>query len=503
MKKFLLTVLLIICFVPCVALADMGAPNSTAYDVIITNPDGVTIGTGKRKTTIPFDTKVTVNYEYEMDGVLYGSVEYDGIYGEIELSDAKIYTTDIDLSKFNNDGKKELYVFKEGAYLYKGPSVIYGKASNDMIPVGTTLTYNYYDEMWAYVEYKGTKGWIYFYGPAEMYSDVKLAVASPIKDNNKVLMLKDIDKLAVNPRDDVTSPDYKAIEVNIPKGTEITYDLHTSLGHGEYIHIKYKDKEGWLSYVDYRGFADSGIIIQDKCTEGIVMKDVSIYSTFGDPSSKTNEVIKAGTKVTSIYSYREGDYYWNKVRYDNKEAWIAIETPEDDYDAVISIAYGYSYISVYRTRKEAPLYEDISESSKVLGTIPQDTKVEIIYSYYDDRTNWAYVEYNGVKGWVNSNTYLEYDSTKQKDKCSGVIKDDKTASKDNKKETLDNKDDTNEGKVQNILLKASLIAVGLAVAISVIVAVIIVSINRSKKKKQAIKEAEAKTKTAAKSKAKK
>ena len=65
MKKFLLTVLLIICFVPCVALADMGAPNSTAYDVIITNPDGVTIGTGKRKTTIPFDTKVTVNYEYE------------------------------------------------------------------------------------------------------------------------------------------------------------------------------------------------------------------------------------------------------------------------------------------------------------------------------------------------------------------------------------------------------------------------------------------------------
>ncbi len=501
MKRFLLTVLLIICFMPVVALADMGAPNTTKYDVIITNPNGVSIGTGKRKTTIPFDTRITVNYEYEMDGELYASVEYDGIYGEIKLSDAKIYTTDIDLSQFNNEGKKELYVFKEGAYLYKGPSVIYGKASDDMIPVGTTLTYNYYDEMWAYVEYKGTKGWIYFYGPAEMYSDVKLAVASPIKENNKVLMLKNITKLAVNPRDDVTSPDYKGVEVNIPKGTEITYDLHTSLGHGEYIHIKYKDKEGWLSYVDYRGFADSGIIIEDKCTEGIVMKDVNIYSTFGDVSSKTDEVIKAGTNVTSIYSYREGDYYWNKVKYDNKEAWIAIETPEEDYDAVISIAYGYSYISVYRTRKEAPLYEDISETSKVLGTIPQDEKLEIIYSYYDDRTNWAYVEYNGVKGWVNSNTYLSYDSTKQKANCSGVINDDKTTSK----EKLDNDEDTNEGAVKNVLLKACLIAIGLAIAISVVVAVIIVSINKSKKKKQAIQEAEAKakTKTTTKSKSKK
>lgn len=499
MKRFLLTVLLIICFMPVVALADMGAPNTTKYDVIITNPNGVSIGTGKRKTTIPFDTRITVNYEYEKDGELYASVEYDGIYGEIKLSDAKIYTTDIDLSQFNNDGKKELYVFKEGAYLYKGPSVIYGKASDDMIPVGTTLTYNYYDEMWAYVEYKGTKGWIYFYGPAEMYSDVKLAVASPIKENNKVLMLKDITKLAVNPRDDVTSPDYKGVEVNIPKGTEITYDLHTSLGHGEYIHIKYKGKEGWLSYVDYRGFADAGIIIQDKCTEGIVMKDVNIYSTFGDVSSKTDEVIKAGTNVTSIYSYREGDYYWNKVKYDNKEAWLAIETPEEDYDAVISIAYGYSYISVYRTRKEAPLYEDISESSKVLGTIPQDTKLEIIYSYYDDRTNWAYVEYNGVKGWVNSNTYLSYDSTKQKANCSGVINDDKTTSK----EKLDNDEDTNEGAVQNVLLKACLIAIGLAVAISVVVAVIIVSVNKSKKKKQAIQEAKAKAKTTPKSKSKK
>ena len=165
----------IICFVlflifPIFASADMGAPFITPYKIRVSNPNGAVLKDSlhNETVTVPYDTVLEVNYEYKKDDVLYGQVKYDNYsYYIINLSDAQLITSvdDIDFSTFR-EYEQSMYVFKEGAYLYKGPSRVYGKVDGDVeIPVGTIVKTEYcdLDFRWAYVNYNGTKGWVYIF----------------------------------------------------------------------------------------------------------------------------------------------------------------------------------------------------------------------------------------------------------------------------------------------------------------------------------------------------
>ena len=172
-KLLLLSVLVLLVF-PLVVFADGAAPTLQGYQVRVTNPDGAKglLYDWKTKTysetTIPYDTVIDVYMEMVYEGELYGETYYDE--NIVRLSDCTLVKEELEIQEgYKASGK--IYVIKEGTYLYKGPSKVYGKVTDTMIPVGTTLTYTYYDGIFAYVSYKGEKGWVYTGEDVNMYED--------------------------------------------------------------------------------------------------------------------------------------------------------------------------------------------------------------------------------------------------------------------------------------------------------------------------------------------
>ena len=159
---------LFVCLTPYIVRADSGGPMLTSYDVIVTNVEGADLvdinydgnkSTIKIKKHLDYDTIIKEIYSEEyINNELYGYSGKESAY--VKLSDVKIYGN-YNLSDFDNYGKGKIYVYKEGAYLYKGPSVIYGKVDGEvMIPIGEELDYQYRDDLFAYVTYNGVSGWI-------------------------------------------------------------------------------------------------------------------------------------------------------------------------------------------------------------------------------------------------------------------------------------------------------------------------------------------------------
>ena len=190
-KKIIVTLICIFAL-PVLVYADMGSPESYHYEIIITNPNGATLEDySGEKITIPYDTKLTVHYETEMDGVLYLDVEYNDTYGVISADDVKIYTTEINFDEFapNTDGR-QFYTI-DNVEMYKGPSTMYGKAGK-IIPKGKILDYDYSDSLWAYLDYEGTKGWIFIFPVVEMVGNGMTAnVVEVLQKPKQVIVLKD------------------------------------------------------------------------------------------------------------------------------------------------------------------------------------------------------------------------------------------------------------------------------------------------------------------------
>ena len=75
--------------------------------------------------------------------------------------------------------------------------------------------------------------------------------------------------------------------------------------------------------------------------------------------------------------------------------------------------------------KEVKVYDKIG-SKKVVATIPKGTPVKMLTSYYSESWEcpaaedmFVYVEYNGVKGWVEYNSANFKSAKEVEDWCSG------------------------------------------------------------------------------------
>ena len=194
---------------PLVVFADAGAPSIRSYEARIINQSGVKATKYDWKTkkdveiVVPYDAIVTVDFEYEEKGVLYGEFTYNKnneyYSGKIAKSDYRIVT---DTFKPTEDSKRSggIYVYKEGAYLYKGPSKAYDKASDTMIPVGTVLEFSYAENYFAYVTYNGVSGWVYTAEEGEVYkelSSVAIKNVGKIHTFNSVDILKEPSKVMI------------------------------------------------------------------------------------------------------------------------------------------------------------------------------------------------------------------------------------------------------------------------------------------------------------------
>jgi len=169
MKKIILFLLIISCIFikPNIDVkADASVPVITAYEAIITNPDGAK--TYKYETlaehyitdvVIPYNQEVMVVSEYANSV----QVKYNNVKYSISKDDITLKNGEYSLSNATHldSPKKVLNLY--GSVMYSGPSAKFKKIIT--IPKEMELSYEYaldasYAPSWIYVEYNNYKGWI-------------------------------------------------------------------------------------------------------------------------------------------------------------------------------------------------------------------------------------------------------------------------------------------------------------------------------------------------------
>lgn len=419
LKKIIVSLITLL-LLPIVAFADVGAPSFTEYSVRVSNKNGTTVKeweNGKYVDKhIEYDTILkNIVYEEEIDGELYGHSDL----GIFKLSDCEPLNKDIDLNKYSKDTGK-LYVYKKGAYLYNGPSKIYGKVDNDvMIPVGETITYTYKDELFAYVDYKGTKGWVYTYQVVD-------GNPGPYKEGSSLATLENGKIHTVNDATIYINP-YKGESTNvvIPKNTDIEYKyVYDYNVFKPSYYVTYKNTSGWIFNTDKETVLaksfNSGLIYTYEDSLKLCKKAMYDCDTYGDVIPKNTLIpIKYIVGGYDDLLYVENDEY---------SGWI--ETLHEE------LSYRLSY-----SKSVILLENDVEEYSEINGTktdkVLKNGKVSVYDFYILDNENesvrWFYVPDN--KTWIkvseNSFKFLEEIDD------SGIIEDNtETEKKDDIKTTM-------------------------------------------------------------------
>lgn len=470
-KAFLMGFLILIS--PILVKADMGAPMIKEYDVVVTDKNGLKMENSS--TVIPYDTKVKVTYEYESGGKLLGSVEYNGKYGEIDLSKVKPFNEKVNYKDYDKlETPSKLYVFEKGAYLYKGPSKVYGKVDGNVeIPVGEEVEYQYHDDVWAYVTYKGTSGWVYYYQHSKLYSDINYPFAS-IKNNGKVLTISDVDSLLKSTNSEET------VKADIKAFTEIDYKYYVNHAKTTYVYIDYKGNKGWLA--TYSDFGSSGGALKQSCSYLMVdnKNGITTYSKPGDINSKTDEVLKYASEIQLLYSYYDDDSIWYKINDGKKDLWLNIKA-SDESD---NLLFGYDSYDEYTLKEDIELHKNYTNDSEVVGSVKASEKVRVKYSKYlyinKKSEQWGYVEKGDIKGWVlMTKDNFDMDSRKTVALCRDEdIDNDKD--KDNDNENKENSSNKKDEKSHMSIMTIAGICVAGAVVLSLVVGVTMVIINKKK-----------------------
>lgn len=495
MKKipFATIFMLILLLIPIICNADVGLPGITSYKVRVKNPNGITIKTyndGIEKH-FPYDSILEIRWEINQNNKLCGlACEENGSEEYlVDLSEVELMVDRVDTSGLTpNKEVKTKYVYDEGAYLYKGPSKLYGKLDeNIMIPVGTTISYEYSDEVWAYVEYNGYKGWVYIYSMIDVsqYREGSCLVdLIPNYWNTSLYTLKDI-HLTASPRST------KENGVIIPAFTEITYKYYYfAHAHKHSFCLEYNGKEGWYEVEDFA----LAYNCKDIDINLIAVADIPVYSSFRNIDSTVITTIPKNTECEVIYVY--SDEYdtekWCYVVYNGKEGWI-LNTREDTKFCLNKYSYEYNYNNTEQDQLlvDAEIFDEID--GKTTGiTIPKGSILfkEYHYSKHDNNTQsieeWYYVYDDTYKGWVKCK-YSDWKHIKSQE-----IKDEKDNTNEIKNENL-NVEENNEDKLSNInqstneveLVTSFKIIIIECIVLAVIIAVIaIVAIKFVNKKKK-------------------
>lgn len=408
MIKKIIATLICIFALPVLVYADMGAPDSYDYEVTITNQNGVV---GKdwqgNEITIPYDTKVKVYFEYEEKGVLYLDVEYNNTSVSIKAEDAKIVEAEFDWTQFaKNSYGKQYYTLAEVS-IYKGPSKAYGETGKT-VPANKVLDYTYEDEQWAYIEYEGTKGWIYIYSYSVVMQSEELKVVSVSPANTKALVRNTVN-LYSSPTgwtQDQTTYDYvpdATKKVGELKAGEYKVLYYTyAIPHTTSYYVEQGETKGWLLISNGYGLPVEQLVsISNVYKVMSFTKDLNVYANLEDSSPVSGITIPKMTEVTGTYyiTLETSEDYENtlialQVTYEGKTYWIK--------DTVKNI-FSTNYAVTYTINKDLNMYKEYN-STEVVSTISAGTKITTTICFEDNK---YLVEYNGKTGWVTIN-YGDY-----------------------------------------------------------------------------------------------
>ena len=413
--------LIIVCFT-CIetaaAASITGAINE--YDVIVNTSEGVELKNSNGESVIvPYNTELTITGEYENNEKLYGYTVYNGVTGYIDLNGAKLKTQKISSQNaVELEKNKEVIVLEGDVYLYNGPSKKYAIVS-EKIPVGTVLKYKYIDslnEIWAYVEYNGVKGWINIYSNG-IYE--QSYVATSPKWGSALLVL---DK-NINMYDSYTL-NSNIIVSEITIGTELNCKYeYVSSDYTALCYVEYNNKKGWVSISNNRSLAQE----YDRTIMVLEEDGLTVYSDVNQSSSYTLDVPKY-SELDIKYSYASNpytvDYYY--VEYNGKKGWLYDGYNNEKYLYELNTNYLYTWESLN-------IYSDFDLQNISLNI---NNPFEFIVKY--EYENKAYIEYtannNLYNGWISKTDnnivglYLAYYTDIELDKDVNVYEKNNSAS---------------------------------------------------------------------------
>lgn len=257
--------------------ADAFSPIITAYEAIVTNPNGAKTYNGYwidsnnnnlNDFIIPYNSEIIViSEESDVAKVKYNSKEY-----YISLADISLKNEEFALNNATHldSPKKVLTTFETNMYF--GPSNKFKKVTS--IPKETELSYEYMikgqwsEPSWIYVKHNNYKGWIQFAGGK---FDM---VANEV--NYNVILLQDLDL------------DNQHVE----KGTILKCLYHLDMDYGQVDYVSYNNKIIEISYnVDSPKVEKTDAQIEQTTEEkeNLDEQNINENTTNGDETKSTEQ----------------------------------------------------------------------------------------------------------------------------------------------------------------------------------------------------------------------
>lgn len=142
------------------------------------------------------------------------------------------------------------------------------------------------------------------------------------------------------------------------------------------------------------------------------------------PSESYDEIgrIPYKTKLKIDYVVNSGgaddgfgpDYSWSYITYNGVTGWVDTMQMYQNYDFVTSVDDNLVYTGEVLTLEDVRLtakpdrVDEYNDNYYISGKIPKNTTLYFEYLYNGIKDNYAFVEYNGAKGWLYLDECLGY-----------------------------------------------------------------------------------------------
>lgn len=191
----------------------------------------------------------------------------------------------------------------------------------------------------------------------------------------------------------------------IPNGTKLTITGDYMAGGVSYLYATYGDKYGYIKASDVR--IDNKDVVKptkdDKVDEKfrVITINPDGAKLRSGPSNAHPEIATVPIGTEFEIEYVIGGWgAWAYVTYNGTSGWLHFYEYEDSYDCInLKEEPGKAMVvnnSTYLTQTPD------DSSPKVTEAIPYGTIFNYTHIYHEAKADIAYVEYNGVKGWLRT-----------------------------------------------------------------------------------------------------
>ncbi|MBR6133679.1 MAG: SH3 domain-containing protein [Bacilli bacterium] len=371
MKKIVKSLLLfILLLIPYIVKADMGMPMSREYDVVVTNPNGIDYYDYNLIKIGHYDTNtiLTIEFESTINGTVYLNVKNnDGKNINVKASDVMLKEEEVTPKSegVTKIRKRKVLVGDKDLEIRKGPSIVYEEIGK--VPANTELTVEYVvlDEftnikIYCYVEYKGTKGWIYTIGKNAYYSskdDIEDEYPSIGDMGDEALVVKTV----------------KTSCGTLEPGTIIKEYWYTDMyGNSSILYEKGDCKDNIATMKT----GNVALLGQDGY-KGKITQKTDLYDL---PKGKKIATLESGTEIVQysyFFPYEEEDNTYYYVEANNQKGWVAV--PLDSKVNVIDLTEELVKVPEKEVEEEPEeKKEDKKEKDKETKESSMDSKTIII-----------------------------------------------------------------------------------------------------------------------------